>query len=182
MRIVFGKCQAQSEMRNVKSSPCQQPTRRENLITAWNKRTTLKYSFFTHQRFHPQTSPTWRFHPRRVFLADQRWRQTWQQVIDIINIVKGRQGGSCVWTSGGLLKDHWMKEVITTEEGCSPQELHSLPSSGHQYIGKHRSARFLREGLKKKLWKSGQADRLGWPPSPQAVRKMWTKFDFDCRL
>ena len=31
---------------------------------------------------------------------------------------------------------------------------------------------YIREGVKKKLWKSGQADRLGWPPSPspQEVR------------
>ena len=36
---------------------------------------------------------------------------------------------------------------------------------------------------KKKLGKSGQADRLGWPPpSPEAVRKMWKIFDFDFRL
>ena len=34
------------------------------------------------------------------------------------------------------------------------------------------------EGLKK-LGKSGQADRLGWPPlpSPEAVRKMWKFLD-----
>ena len=41
----------------------------------------------------------------------------------------------------------------------------------------------LGKGSKKKLGKSGQADRLGWPPpSPEAVRKMWKiltlTFDF----
>ena len=51
----------------------------------------------------------------------------------------------------------------------------------HKYFSK-----LLREGVKKKLLKSGQADRLGRPPLPlpEAVRKMWkfSTLTFDFRF